>query len=184
MYTTGRGGLGNYHPHPAPASIPVPCRHSPQPPPLEEPVPEFPWPRGRDRTQRRGRGNAPFSSASTTGRGGYGNIAHGTTTHHQLEWAYSERERELLDAHIARRIAIPSPGRGGYGNISFARSLQQQAVTEQAARSRSIDPVAAPVGVRFGVPAHILGMRRDRRRPSRSPPDRENDGHWRGSREA
>ncbi|KAJ7271749.1 hypothetical protein C8J57DRAFT_1319611 [Mycena rebaudengoi] len=88
---------------------------------------EFPWPRGRSREPRRG--------SHSTGCGGYGNI-----------WAYSAQEQELLRAHAeARRISIPV-GRGGYGNIAHARALAAEG-TAAAARSQSVDPVAAPTSM-------------------------------------
>ncbi|KAJ6462203.1 hypothetical protein C8R45DRAFT_529846 [Mycena sanguinolenta] len=52
-YTSGRGGIGNFHPE---ASPPSP----------EEQAQDIPWPRGRSRESRRG--------SQSTGRGGYGNL--------------------------------------------------------------------------------------------------------------
>ncbi|KAJ7247400.1 hypothetical protein B0H12DRAFT_743058 [Mycena haematopus] len=123
-YTSGRGGIGNFHPDASP-------------PPLEEQAQEIPWPRGRSREPRRG--------SQSTGRGGYGNI---TSTPRNREWSYSTQEQEILRAHAeARRVAIPI-GRGGYGNIAHARALAAEAGT----RSQSVDPVAAPTSMSFSLP--------------------------------
>ncbi|KAJ6554840.1 hypothetical protein B0H19DRAFT_1154590 [Mycena capillaripes] len=136
-YTSGRGGIGNFHPNALPA----------QP---DEQDQEFPWPRGRPRERAR--------DSQSTGRGGYGNI---TSAPRNREWSYSAQEQEILRAHAeARSVAIPV-GRGGYGNIAHARALA--AVPEPGMRSQSVDPVAAPTSMSFVLPVPVFGYRFRRR---------------------
>ncbi|KAF8128045.1 hypothetical protein K438DRAFT_2000503 [Mycena galopus ATCC 62051] len=147
-YLTGRGGFGNFH---------ADGRPPPSAPDSETQEQDIPWPRGRSREPRRG--------SNSTGRGGYGNIAAGRNAH-AAGWSYSAQEQEVLRAHAeARRLAIPI-GRGGYGNIAHARALEAA-----AARSQSVDPVAAPTSLPFSVrlPVRLTGARaRARRRGSPS----------------
>ncbi|KAJ7710554.1 hypothetical protein B0H17DRAFT_1190269 [Mycena rosella] len=130
-YTSGRRGIGNFHPD-ALSTLP------------DEQDQEFPWPRGRPRERTRG--------SQSTGRGGYGNI---TSAPRNREWSYSTQEREILRAHAeARSVAIPV-GRGGYGNIAHARAL----AAEAGMRSQSVDPVTAPMSMSFSVPVPMFGYR-------------------------
>ncbi|KAJ7111086.1 hypothetical protein C8R44DRAFT_799894 [Mycena epipterygia] len=134
-YTSGRGGIGNFHPDALPARP-------------DEQDQEFPWPRGRPRERTRG--------SQSTGRGGYGNI---TSTPRNREWSYTTQEQEILRAHAeARRIAIPV-GRGGYGNIAHARAL----AAEAGMRSQSVDPVVAPTSMSFSLPVPMFSYRSRRR---------------------
>ncbi|KAJ7491504.1 hypothetical protein B0H11DRAFT_1009864 [Mycena galericulata] len=139
-YTSGRGGLGNFHPQGPPSS-----------------PDDIPWPRGRPRERtRRGGGGS-----QSTGRGGYGNI---TSAPHNLAWSYSTQEQEILRAHAeARRGAIPV-GRGGYGNIAHARALAQAAEeVGHGRRSHSADPVAAPTSMTFSIPVPPVFRRREKK---------------------
>ncbi|KAJ7837961.1 hypothetical protein B0H14DRAFT_2790162 [Mycena olivaceomarginata] len=134
-YTSGRGGIGNFHP------VALPARP-------DEQDQEIPWPRGRPRERTRG--------SQSTGRGGYGNI---TSAPRNREWSYSTREQEILRAHAEARSAAIPVGRGGYGNIAHARAL----AAEAGMRSQSVDPVAAPTSMSFSLPVPMFGYRSRRR---------------------
>ncbi|KAJ7035444.1 hypothetical protein C8F04DRAFT_1098460 [Mycena alexandri] len=134
-YTSGRGGIGNFH---SDARLARP----------DEQDQEFPWPRGRPRERIRG--------SQSTGRGGYGNI---TSAPRNREWSYSVQEQEILRAHAEARSAAIPVGRGGYGNIAHARAL----AAEAGMRSQSVDPVATPTSMSFSLPVPMFGYRSRRR---------------------
>ncbi|KAJ6573227.1 hypothetical protein B0H10DRAFT_2105565 [Mycena sp. CBHHK59/15] len=123
-HSSGRGGIGNFHP----------TSNSISPPPA---VPdEFPWPRGRERTPA----FRPQDQARSTGRGGSGNFSHSPQTPSS---GNASHEREILRARAeADKNAVRSSGRGGAGNMI------------NPARSRSLDPSLSMSAVHVQVPGY------------------------------
>ncbi|KAJ7470209.1 hypothetical protein B0H11DRAFT_2237798 [Mycena galericulata] len=138
-YTSGRGGLGNFHPQGPPSS-----------------PDDIPWPRGsppRAHKKRRRR-----LSVYRPRR----------VRQHYLRTTQPRvvvLDTGAGDPPRARRGEEGGYlGRGGYGNIAHARALAQAAEeVGHGRRSHSADPVAAPTSMTFSIPVPPVFRRREKK---------------------